>query len=159
MQLNTLGMKNRFGTLAIILLTIAFCILACGEPEEIIPVVEISNDFELVGKWEFQKVAGDGVIFGVPRSSIDENPTGFVEFLPDGKGFSNFSTLLLDMPFELEDSIVWTRITIDTVLVQAVTEGKMDLWNILMADNQSLNAEWPINIAGNTATINVEFTK
>jgi hypothetical protein len=151
-------MNKVFSFVTLISLSTIFFIFSCGEPEEIIPVVSISDDFELEGKWNFSFVNGDGVIFGVPQSSEDENPTGYVEFLPGGKGYSDFSLSLLNMPFELQDSVVWTRPAEDTIIVQAVTEGKVDVWNILFASKDSINAEWPINIAGNTATINVQFT-
>lgn len=131
----------------------------CGEPEEPVETIFISPDFELIGKWYFLSVYGSGTIFGVPRESTDDNPSGYVEFLPDGKGYSDFKVNLLDMPFELQDSIVWTRLALDTVLVQAVTEGKMDLWSLKMATNDSISAVWPINVAGNSATLRAEFIK
>jgi len=137
----------------------ALLMTSCGE-EEIIPVeIGISDDFDLIGKWNFTNVAGEGVIFGLPQSSEDENPMGFVEFFDDGTGFSNFSVELLNMPFELIDSVVWSRPSNDSLIVQAVTEGKVDRWHIIAATIDSVNAEWPINIAGNTATLNAQFRK
>jgi len=135
---------------------------SCGEPEdqdEPEQLTEISSDFEITGKWNFQTVSGDGVIFGVPQSSTDEDPMGYVEFLEGGVGYSDFSVILLDRPFELQDSIVWTRQSIDTVIVQAVTEGKVDVWHIIGGNTTDVNAEWPIDIAGNTALLNAKFVK
>lgn len=132
---------------------------SCGEPEEPEELMGISSDFELVGRWNFQTVSGDGVIFGVPQSSTDDNPMGYVEFLEGGIGYSDFNVTLLDRPFDLQDSIVWTRQSIDTLIVQAVTEGKIDTWHIIGADMTNVNAEWPIDIAGNTATLNAKFVK
>lgn len=135
---------------------------SCGEPEEPeepMQLMGVSSDFDLLGRWNFQTVSGDGVIFGVPQSSTDDSPMGYVEFLEGGTGFSDFSVLLLDRPFELQDSIVWTRQSIDTLIVQAVTEGKVDVWHIIGANATDVNAEWPIDIAGNTATLNAVFEK
>ena len=152
------------------LLTYLFLILSfsllltihsCGEPEEEQEqqLVGISDDFNIVGRWNFQTVSGDGVIFGVPQSSTDENPMGYVEFFEDGTGYSDFEVLLLNQPFELQDTVVWSRRAIDTLVVQAVTEGKVDVWHIIGANATDVNAEWPIDIAGNTATLNAQFTK
>ena len=134
-------------------------ISSCGEPEEPTELTGIQSDFELLGVWNFQSVSGEGVIFGVPQSSEDENPTGYVEFLDGGVGYSDFSLELLGRPFELQDSIVWSRPATDTVIVQAITEGKVDVWHIIGADGTDLNAEWPLDVAGNTATLNAKFQR
>lgn len=153
-------MKNTFYFLAAILsLSGLMCICSCGEPEEPVELMGISSDFEIIGKWNFQSVSGDGVIFGVPQSSEDNNPTGYVEFMAGGVGYSDFSLELLSRPFELQDSIVWSRPATDTIIVQAITEGKVDVWHIIGANNAEINAEWPIDIAGNTATLNAKFEK
>ena len=63
------------------ILFVSACFLliwACGEPVEPMEDRSISEDFVLEQKWNFSLIAGDGVIFGVPRSDVDEMPSGYV---------------------------------------------------------------------------------
>ena len=64
---------------------------ACGEPED----DNMLEDFELEGKWFFEVIEGDGIIYGLPQADKDENPEGYVEFFADGTGFADFSFVML----------------------------------------------------------------
>ncbi len=146
-------------SLSVIFCTLVIIFSSCGEPEEPMELTGISSDFDIVGRWNFQVVSGTGVITGVPQSSTDENPTGFVEFLEGGIGYSDFGIELLNRPYELQDSITWSRPTSDTLILKKISEPNPDVWHIIGANATEINAEWPIEIAGNTATLNAKLTK
>ena len=132
---------------------------SCGEPEEPMePEVFIAQDFDIVGKWFYRYVSGEGVIFGVPQSDEDKDPSGFVEFYDDNHGFSDFELTLLDEELGKMENIQWEWIDSQTLDVEE-SDGQHQTWNILYADNDSINAKWDIDILGNTATINAIFTK
>ncbi len=144
--------------LIVLSLTLLVGIMSCGEPEEEITGSFIADDFSVVGKWFYRYVSGDGVIFGIPRSDVDDSPSGYVEFFDNNNGFSDFELELLDADLGKEENFQWRWLENDTLNIEE-SDGQHQYWTLNYADNDSINATWDINILGNTATINAIFTK
>ena len=145
--------KLRFPVIAILILLI---LGSCSSEEE--PKPMISTDFTLVGKWYFQHVEVAGTLGGIPRSEDDETPEGFIEFFEDGTGFSEFLVDASGFSYGKDENITWER---EEEIVTIVEEdGDIDIWKILIADNQNITAEWDLNFGSlNTGTIRAKLSK
>lgn len=126
----------------------------CGEPEDNNSIEE----FNIIGKWAFQKVSGDGVIFGLPQSDTDDNPVGYIEFFPGGQGVSEFSMELLSQTIATNQSIQWEWID-ENVLDIEEEDGVHQTWQLINANDNFIEASWDIEIASNTATITAELIR
>jgi len=136
---------------------------SCGEPGDDNPPDSneppVSADFNLAGKWIFERVAGEGVIFGIPQDDIDEEPEGFVEFYDYGQGISSLTVELLGGTIEkIDENINWDWISDDMIDIEE-EDGAHEIWTLLEADGDIIRAEWDISIAGSTATIYAELTR
>ena len=140
----------------IILLPFVF-LTSCGEEEEPEPMEAISEDFDIIGTWNFQQVSGEGVIFGIEREDTDNMPTGFVRFESDSTGVSEFSVELLGLDYSKEETFTWKRLSESQVELRQ-SDGETDTWNIIRANPNIIEASWLIIRAGNQATLTTIFT-
>ena len=125
-----------------IFLALGMIFTSCGEEGNDVES-NISEDFLLTGTWYFQVISGDGMIRGVATEDSDPEPGGFVTFNEDGTGFSDFSVNLLDMPYGKEESIRWERLNNTQVLITEA-DGDEDLWNLIRANENVIEASWEI---------------
>ena len=133
-------------------------IYSCDDPEIMEMESAIASDFELEGTWNFQTVEGEGEIFGSPQMDKDNMPTGFVQFNSDGTGISEFSINLLNQPYSKEEQILWER-TSDSTVVVTQSDGDIDNWVLIRANDELIEASWDIIISeGNFATITSVLT-
>ncbi|MBT8189364.1 MAG: lipocalin family protein [Saprospiraceae bacterium] len=131
-------------------------LMSCGSEEQEGPM--ISDDFSLIGKWYFQHVEVDAVIGGLPQSETDETPEGFIEFFEDGTGFSEFLVDAAGFSYGKDENIEWERAGSVVTIVEE--DGDIDTWNILIADNQNITAEWAISFGAlNQGTITANLSK
>ncbi len=140
------------------LILVGFLFCQCGEPEE--PTIEcVPDDFVLAGVWKFDFIAGEGVIFGVPQSDQDEDPEGTVEFFDFGQGISSVRIELLGGVIEkVDEDIDWRWLSCNELRIEE-EDGAEEIWQITKAEENNLEAEWDINIAGNTATITARLSR
>ncbi len=139
-------------------LSLSLIIISCS-PEDMEPAEkDIADDFEIPGKWNFIRVAGDATIIGIPQSDVDDTPDGYVEFLNDNTGFASFDVTLLGQDFIEEQDFIWEQPALDSLILYK-SDGKVDHWTLIKANNQAVEAEWLIEIAGNKGTITSHFEK
>jgi len=135
-----------------LILSVAF--LSCGEPED---EKEI-RPFDLIGKWDFEELSGDGTVAGVPQSDVDENPDGYVEFFEDGTGYSDFDINLLGFDFSKDENIKWTRN--GNIIDIEEEDGARELWELLDTDSTYIEAVWKISFGSlNQADITMKLRK
>jgi len=129
--------------------------MGCGEPEDNNQV----DEFTLEGKWIFDSVSGSGQIFGVPQSDKDDNPTGFIEFFPNGLGFSDFSIELLNQTIAKQETIQWERIDEFTIDIEE-EDGAHEIWKLINANDNMIEADWFLDFGtGNQATIKMMLVR
>ncbi|NNE25688.1 MAG: hypothetical protein HKN09_02485 [Saprospiraceae bacterium] len=116
-----------------------FLIFGCSS-EEPGPVV-IPDDFDLASKWVFTHVEIDATVAGLPQSGSDDNPIGYVEFFEDGTGFSEYSFEVLGFPLAESANITWEREG-NTVTLNNLDNGLVDVWTILAVDNNNIQAQF-----------------
>ena len=144
--------------ISIFCLSLGLGFVSCNNEEDPVKEMIISEDFKVEGKWNFIKVSGDGVLFGIPTSSTDDEPMGYVEFFEDFTGYADFSVNLLDNDFTEQQDFNWVRTAVNEIVLNK-SDGKVDTWHIVNANNQAVEAEWDISIAGNTATVKAMMEK
>ena len=147
-----------------LLKTLLFCLplvflASCGEDEpDSTPEPAISADFELIGTWNFEYVTAEGVVFGLPYAGDDPMPSGFVRFNEDGTGYSEFTVDILDNfdPYSKEEDFTWDRLS-ETEVKLRQSDGETDIWNIIRANPNLIEASWLITRANAEATLTSTF--
>jgi len=117
----------------------------------------IDDNFNLDNTtWYFQQVAGKGFVLGSQRSDVDNNPTGFAQFNSDGTGIFDFKIDMLGQPYEkIGQPIEWERLNKEQVLIVEIEEWERDTfyWELLIANENIVQASWDIRVLDNFATI------
>lgn len=129
--------------------------VGCGEPEDMNQV----DEFNIIGKWDFDTVSGSGQIFGVPQSDKDDNPNGFIEFFSNGLGYSDFSIELLSQTIAKQETIQWKRIDEFTIDIEE-EDGAHEIWKLINANDNMIEADWFLDFGtGNQATIKMMLVR
>lgn len=125
------------------LVSLTFVLFSCGDDMPDVTEGEVAPGFKLEGKWYFKTVSGEGIISGVATKDDDPNPTGFIIFNDDGTGYSEFSINLLDRPYGKTENFTWER-TSERVMTLTQSDGDVDIWNIVRANENVIEAGWDI---------------
>lgn len=136
-----------------------FSLLFSGcKEEEPTPEPAISVDFSLENTtWFFQTVAAEGTILGTPAEDKDNMPEGFVTFNADGTGIFNFQIELLNMDYGKIDEVTWERVS-DTAVTIVESDGDINEWTLIRANENVVEASWELRIATDTAVFTAELT-
>jgi len=135
-------MKSRFW-IFFVSAFISISFISCGENEEPVNTIVLTDD-DIIGKWVFTEVSAEATISGVPQSSTDNNPSGFVEFFADYTGMSEFDTELIGFPFVEMHSITWERVS-DNQVNLTPEDGVVDQWTVTSLATDAIEANWEID--------------
>ena len=117
---------------------------SCGENEDPVNEIVLTDD-DIIGTWTFIKVSTEATISGVPQSSTDDNPTGFVEFKSDYTGSTEFNTELIGFPFEEAHTFTWERISDFEVNLTQDDDMITDEWTVTAYADNRIEANWDID--------------
>ena len=135
-------MKSKVILFAIFCLSLSV-FYSCGENEDPVNTIVLTDD-DIIGKWVFTEISAEATLSGVPQSSTDNNPSGFVEFFSDRTGLSEFDTELIGFPFVEMHTITWERVS-DNQVNLTPEDGATDLWTVTSLATDEIEANWEID--------------